>query len=85
MRPYLSSLLAVVLVVGACGGGSADGGDAGPLTAVAPADVQIDTSTIVTTPQGPIVPDFTMTLADGTRFDLADVDTPLYVMFWAEW
>ena len=30
-------------------------------------------------------PEFSLTLSDGTLFDTAQTDTPIYVMFWAEW
>ena len=30
-------------------------------------------------------PEFSLTLSDGTVFDTAQTDTPIYVMFWAEW
>lgn len=71
-----------VLLVSACGGGDATSlvvGDDSPGSTLATAR-QV-------TRQGDdfFVPDFTFGLADGTVFDSAAVDTPIYVVFWAEW
>lgn len=35
--------------------------------------------------EGPLAPDFSTILSDGTTFDLADHDQPVYLVFWAEW
>jgi cytochrome oxidase Cu insertion factor (SCO1/SenC/PrrC family) len=32
-----------------------------------------------------LAPNFTLTLADGTVFTLADESRPVYLVFWAEW
>lgn len=80
MRRWLAGFL---LLLAACGGG----GEASP---VAVGDGSPD-STLATDKQVVrqgddfYVPDFSFGLADGTVFDTAEVDTPVYVVFWAEW
>lgn len=79
MRSYFA---AFVLLFAACGGANAADlvvGDGSPNSTLATVN-QV-------TQQGDefIVPDFTFGLADGSVFDAAAVDTPIYVMFWAEW
>ena len=34
---------------------------------------------------GPPAPEFTTTLSDGSQFELASHDRPVYLVFWAEW
>lgn len=36
-------------------------------------------------PDGPDAPDFTVTLADGSEFNLSAEQKPVYMVFWAEW
>lgn len=34
---------------------------------------------------GPIAPDFSLVLADGSTFTLSEGSRPVYMVFWAEW
>lgn len=36
-------------------------------------------------PEGPVAPNFTLALASGNDFVLADAAKPVYMVFWAEW
>ena len=35
--------------------------------------------------EGPVAPDFTFALSDGSSFSLSDEQKPVYLVFWAEW
>lgn len=35
--------------------------------------------------EGPVAPDFTFALADGSAFTLSEEQKPVYLVFWAEW
>ncbi len=68
----------VMFVLAACGGVESVPATAvvGPATVAGPL-TQVDDAVVV--------PEFTLTLADGSVFDSERVDTPVYLMFWAEW
>ena len=71
-----------VLLFAACGGGNAADlviGDGSPDSTLA------TDNEVVRQGDEFIVPDFTFGLADGSVFDAGAVDTPIFVMFWAEW
>ena len=36
-------------------------------------------------PDRPLAPDFSLTLSDGTEYQLANEVRPVYLVFWAEW
>lgn len=79
MRKWIALL---VLLVSACGGGDGAAivvGDGAPDSTLA------TSNTVARQGDDFFVPDFRVGLADGTIFDSADVDTPIYVVFWAEW
>jgi len=40
---------------------------------------------LVATPDGPVAPDVTLDLDDGSTFVLADAQRPVMFVFWAEW
>jgi multidrug efflux pump subunit AcrA (membrane-fusion protein) len=71
------------LLLAACTGSSSDVESNAP--AVAAADVQVANTPPTSQADGIVVPNFSLTLADGQPFDLAAADTPVYLMFWAEW
>ncbi len=35
--------------------------------------------------EGPAAPNFVTTLSDGSQFNMAEHDKPVYLVFWAEW
>ncbi len=35
--------------------------------------------------EGPVAPDFSLVLGDGTTFTLSEEAKPVYMVFWAEW
>ena len=35
--------------------------------------------------EGPVAPDFSLVLADGSTFTLSEGTKPVYMVFWAEW
>jgi len=86
IRPMRTALLAAafVLLAAACGGG----GQSAPSSGDTPADtaaVAATTPSESSSPDGPIAPDFTTLLSDGSEFSLAAQDKPVYMVFWAEW
>ena len=71
-----------VVLFAACGGGDASSvvvGDGSPDSTLATANQ------VVRQGDDFFVPDWSFGLADGTTFETAAIDTPVYVMFWAEW
>jgi hypothetical protein len=74
----LKWLGAVLVLVAACGGGGTTAADLnyGPPSVAGQVEKVGDTF---------FAPDFTVILSDGSTFNTAEIDTPLYVMFWAEW
>lgn len=56
-----------------------------PSTEPAPAPGSGVTTTVPAEPQGPIAPDFTLTLGDGGTYTLSEGEKPVYMVFWAEW
>jgi hypothetical protein len=76
-------LLMLAVVAAACGGGSETTG--GPSATVHPAAAVIDSTPPTSTPDGIALPDVSFTLADGSTFDFGAVDTPVMLVFWAEW
>lgn len=87
----LIRLLALTMVVAACGGEPSPGAIGEPVpTTPAPSTEPAPTGSGVTTtvpaaPQGPIAPDFTLTLGDGGTYTLSEGEKPVYMVFWAEW
>ena len=75
----LKWISAALVLVAACGGSVA--GDGASLQ-YGPATV---TGTVEQIDDVFYAPDFTVVLADGSTFDTAQLETPLYIMFWAEW
>ena len=70
---------AALVLVTACGGGVA--GEAVSLQ-YGPATVD---GTVEKVDDVFYAPDFTVVLADGSTLDTAQLETPLYIIFWAEW
>lgn len=67
-----------MVVVAACGSSGA-----GEVSAVAgPASVS---GSVTQVEDEFYIPEFTLTLSDGSVFDSERVDGPLYLVFWAEW
>ncbi len=78
-------LIALVLVVSACGGASAGDGQA---TSAPASGTATETSAVSDESQGADEPraiDFELALADGSTFRLSDEQKPVYLVFWAEW
>ena len=73
---WISAALVLVAACGSGGAGEAASLQYGPAT-VAGAVEQVDGVVYA--------PDFTVVLDDGSTFDTAQIDTPLYIIFWAEW
>jgi hypothetical protein len=95
MRPpvlLLIRLLALTMVVAACGAdpspiaiGEPVPTTPAPSTEPAPVPSSGVTTTAPAEPQGPIAPDFTLTLGDGGTYTLSEGEKPVYMVFWAEW
>ncbi len=83
MRRRLLIILTFALVAAACG----PGGASPPIESggVAEAASVIGSTPPTSTPDGVQIPDISLTLADGSTFDLATIDTPVMMIFWAEW
>ena len=69
---------------------SATSGTIGSESTSAPDSTENPASTITTTSEalrteGPVAPSFVTTLSDGSQFDMAAHDRPVYLVFWAEW
>lgn len=64
------------MLVAACGGGGTAAADLdyGPPSVAGQVEKVGDTFY-----------DFTVILSDGSTFDTAKIDTPLYIIFWAGW
>ena len=94
-RPLLvlTRLLALTVVVGACGAAPASNaiGEPAPTTPASspssdlPPPAAGGGTTVPSEPQGPIAPDFTLALGDGGAFTLSEGEKPVYMVFWAEW
>ncbi len=76
------ALVAFALVAAACGG-TATG--VAPAPGVAEAAPIIDSTPPTSTPGGVVIPNISLTLADGSTFDFGQVATPVMLVFWAEW
>lgn len=100
MRIRLLVLIAIVLTAAACGSGSDAGSGTtsssvatpGPSPSLSPtADAPTSTTSRIgddpseAEPAGPVAPDFTLALSDGSTFVLSETDKPVYLIFWAEW
>jgi cytochrome oxidase Cu insertion factor (SCO1/SenC/PrrC family) len=79
----LAALAVFAVVAAACGGGTSttQAGQAPPAPS-SPAELSATTKPPV---DGPLAPDFTLTLADGSMFTLSQEQKPVYIIFWAEW
>lgn len=92
--------LSLMLLAAACGGTdaapattsapSATTGTTGAEKTEAPDSTQnpgttATTSTEGRSAEGPAAPGFVTTLSDGSQFDMAAHDQPVYLVFWAEW
>ncbi len=75
-------LISFALVATACGGGSEA---AGGVAAIPTAAAEIGTTPPTSTANGVSIPDISLTLVDGSTLDFAEVDTPMMIIFWAEW
>jgi hypothetical protein len=96
MRIRLTAI-SLMLLAAACGGGdlatqtqapapTVSDGSATQPTAGSPGSTVTLAPTATAAPaEGPIAPDFTTILSDGTEFNLASHDRPVYLVFWAEW
>lgn len=83
MRRQFLAVLTVALLAVACGG---DGASAPEESGgVADAAAVIGSTPPTSTPEGVQIPNVTLSLADGSTFDLAEIDTPVMMIFWAEW
>ena len=81
----LVGLVVAAVIVGGCGGGSAETTADAREPAAQPAAVVIDSTPPTSTAAGVEIPNVSLTLADGSAFDFAEIDTPILVVFWAEW
>ncbi len=75
----LKWISAALVLLAACGGGG--GAEAaslqyGPATVAGQVE-QVDGVFYA--------PDFTVVLSDGSTLDTSQIDTPIFMMFWAEW
>ena len=99
MPRYPQLLVALSLVAAACGAGEPASTVGVPTTAttqVASAAPEADAvaapeaAAAVSDPgpsgvEGPVAPDFSLVLGDGTTFTLSEEAKPVYLVFWAEW
>lgn len=97
MRARLVLLVVLTLGGSACGGGEPDSAvSAAPTTVTAreavPAEstptapTTVDSTTVPTSASDrPPAPNFTLTLHDGTDYQLDHEVRPVYLVFWAEW
>lgn len=85
-RPAWISI-AFALIITACGGGATQQPTVGPpdSSSVAEAAAVIGDTTPTSLPNGIAIPNVSLTLADGSALDFAEVDTPMLLVFWAEW
>lgn len=98
MRRVVSII--AVLLVAACSGAGPDAtpGETSPTTGATVPDTAAPGTTpeegpttspapIPTTvpPSGPLAPDFSLSLGDGTTFVLSEEARPVFLVFWAEW
>lgn len=94
-------LVALGLVLSACGAGSTatsiQGAGDPPTTTELARPITETTSVVTADPavstgdrapsgvEGPVAPDFSLVLADGSTFTLSEGSRPVYMVFWAEW
>ena len=83
-------VLALVLVLAACGGPAAAPPERIPegattLAAESPAAGTTATALERQRPDGPDAPAFVLALGQGGEFSPADETKPIYMVFWAEW
>jgi len=89
----IALVVSLMLVAAACASGTqtgaADATATNPTTtAPVPAgdtSAQDESVDLFPRPEGPLAPDFTMTLASGETFTLSNAQKPVYMIFWAEW
>lgn len=95
------ALVALALVVSACGGDAAP--DPSPTTTMT--TPVVDSTVVATTapgatpttavapsttrvrvrPEGEVAPDFSLALGEGGTFTLSEETRPVFLLFWAEW
>lgn len=75
MRRLLPLLAAFVLVLAACGGAVGDG----------TASATVEGEFVEQADGSFVAPNFTLALADGSTWELADQSTPTLITFWADW
>lgn len=88
--PVLPGLLALSMVVAACGAQPAPiaTGEPASTTPASPDVLPPASGVTATVPgetEGPVAPDFTLALGDGGVFTLSEGAKPVYMVFWAEW
>ena len=59
--------------------------EAVPPTTAAPSGDGTTTTRPAPNPDRQLAPDFSLTLSDGTVYQLANETRPVYMVFWAEW
>jgi hypothetical protein len=95
MNRSANLIVVLGLVLGACGGGttatSIPGAIEAPTTSAATGSITETTSGVSPAErapsgvEGPVAPDFSLVLADGSTFTLSEASRPVYMVFWAEW
>lgn len=73
------ALAVAAAILAACGGG-----DATPAPGVSTSSTSGSAPTSAVD-DGPIAPDFTLSLEPEGEFVLSETDNPVYLVFWAEW
>jgi cytochrome oxidase Cu insertion factor (SCO1/SenC/PrrC family) len=91
----LTAVAVFSVVVAACGTGATTTPTAPSSTAAVSTSDEAPPASTATSAQptattrapveGPLAPDFTLTLADGSTFTLSQEQKPVYIIFWAEW
>ena len=57
----------------------------GATPTVAPPNSETNTTRPAPNPDRDLAPDFSLTLSDGTEYQLSNETRPVYMVFWAEW
>ncbi len=96
MNRTVNLLVVLGLVLGACGSDTSVGAGTTATSVVAGPGTEttsVVTGDIAVSPgepapsgvEGPVAPDFSLVLADGSTFTLSEGSRPVYMVFWAEW